>query len=100
MLLRSLQAKAPTTRYLDAPFVVDDYEPKNYGKTFRGSMSMNDALTRSVNIVAVKVLLDIGFEPTINTAHNMGIKSKLKPTYSLALGSNEVNLSGINQCLR
>ncbi|UKO99712.1 transglycosylase domain-containing protein [Nostoc sp. UHCC 0870] len=84
--------KSPNDTYLDAPFVVDDYEPKNYGKTFRGSMSMNDALTRSVNVVALKVLLDIGFEPTINTAHNMGIKSKLIPTYSLSLGSNEVNL--------
>ncbi|MGH1396748.1 MAG: transglycosylase domain-containing protein [Trichormus sp.] len=84
--------KSPNDRYLDAPFVVDNYEPKNYGKTFRGWMTMNDALTRSVNVVALKVLLDIGFEPTINIAHNMGIKSKLLPTYSLALGSNEVNL--------
>ncbi|MBD2364333.1 penicillin-binding protein 1A [Anabaena minutissima FACHB-250] len=84
--------KSPNDSYLDAPFVVDDYEPKNYGKTFRGWMSINDALTRSVNVVALKVLLDVGFEPTINIARNMGIKSKLLPTYSLALGSNEVNL--------
>lgn len=84
--------KSPNDSYLDAPFVVDDYEPKNYGETFRGSMSIRDALTRSVNVVAVKVLLDVGFEPIINVAHNMGIKSKLLPTYSLALGSNEVTL--------
>ncbi len=84
--------KSPYDRYVDAPYVVDGYEPKNYGKTFRGSMSMRDALTRSINIIAVKVLIDVGFEPTIKLAHNMGIKSELKPTYSLALGSNEVNL--------
>ncbi|MBH8553606.1 penicillin-binding protein 1A [Nostocaceae cyanobacterium CENA357] len=84
--------KSPYDGYMDAPFVVDDYEPKNYGKTFRGSMSMRDALTRSINVIAVKVLIDVGFEPTIKLAHNMGIKSELKPTYSLALGSNEVNL--------
>jgi penicillin-binding protein 1A len=84
--------KSPYDTYLDAPFVVDDYEPKNYGKTFRGSMSMQNALTRSINVIAVKVLIDVGFEPTIKMAHNMGIKSELKPTYSLALGSNEVNL--------
>ncbi|WGV28903.1 transglycosylase domain-containing protein [Halotia branconii] len=84
--------KSPYDSYVDAPFVVDDYEPKNYGKTFRGSMSMRDALTRSINVIAVKVLIDVGFEPTIKLAHNMGIKSDLQPTYSLALGSNEVNL--------
>jgi penicillin-binding protein 1A len=34
----------------------------------------------------------VGFEPTIQLAHKMGIQSELKPMYSLALGSAEVNL--------
>ncbi|ABA20574.1 Penicillin-binding protein 1A [Trichormus variabilis ATCC 29413] len=84
--------KNPYDTYVDAPLVVDGYEPKNYGETFRGTMNMRDALTRSVNVVALKVMLDVGFEPTIQLAKNMGIKSKLNPHYSLALGSNEVNL--------
>ncbi|MEA5580657.1 PBP1A family penicillin-binding protein [Nodularia harveyana UHCC-0300] len=84
--------KSPYKRYLDAPLVVDGYEPKNYNRRFRGSMTMRDALTRSINVIAVKVLLDVGFQPIINTAHNLGIKSPLQPTYSLALGSHEVNL--------
>ncbi|MCC5605562.1 penicillin-binding protein 1A [Nostoc sp. CHAB 5834] len=84
--------KSPYDSYEDAPFVVDGYEPKNYSERFRGSMNIRDALTRSINIVAVKVLIDVGFTPTIKLAHDMGIKSELKPTYSLALGSNEVNL--------
>ncbi|MEH1938331.1 MAG: penicillin-binding protein 1A [Nostoc sp.] len=84
--------KSPYDSYEDAPFVVDGYEPKNYSEKFHGSMNMRDALTRSVNIIAVKVLIDVGFTPTIKLAHDMGIKSELKPTYSLALGSNEVNL--------
>ncbi|MBD2168564.1 penicillin-binding protein 1A [Calothrix membranacea FACHB-236] len=84
--------KSPYDSYLDAPFVVDGYEPKNYSENFRGWMNMRDALTSSINIIAVKVLIDVGFEPTIKLAQEMGIKSELKPTYSLALGSNEVNL--------
>lgn len=84
--------KSPYHSYLDAPFVVDGYEPKNYSESFRGMMTMRDALTRSINVVALKVLLDVGFEPTIKLAKNMGIKSELKPHYSLSLGSNEVNL--------
>ncbi|WP_084227400.1 transglycosylase domain-containing protein [Nostoc sp. KVJ20] len=84
--------KSPYDAYQDAPFVVDGYEPKNYSERFRGSMNIRDALTSSINVIAVKVLIDMGFTPTIKLAHDMGIKSELKPTYSLALGSNEVNL--------
>ncbi len=83
---------SPYREYEDAPFVVDGYEPKNFSEKFHGSMSIRDALTKSVNIIAVKVLISVGFNPTIKLAHDMGIKSDLKPTYSLALGSNEVNL--------
>lgn len=84
--------KNPYDTYEDAPFVVDGYEPKNFSKNFHGSMSLIEALTKSINIIAVKVLINTGFEPTIKLAHDMGIKSELRPTYSLALGSNEVNL--------
>lgn len=84
--------KSPNDTYLDAPFIVDDYEPQNFGRTFRGYMTMRDALSRSTNVIAVKVLLDVGFQPIINTARNLGIKSPIQPTYSLALGAHEVNL--------
>lgn len=81
---------SPTDGYLDAPYVVDGYEPKNFGKTHRGWISMGNALTRSINVVAVKVLIDVGFDPVIKLANQMGIESKLQPIYSLALGSTEV----------
>jgi len=57
-----------------------------------GWLSIRDALASSINVVALKVLIDVGFEPTIQLAHQMGIKSQLKPTYSLALAPPEVNL--------
>ena len=84
--------KNPYDSYLDAPFTVDGYEPKNSSQKFSGWLNLRNALTHSVNTVAVKLLIDVGFEPTIKLAHEMGIKSELRPTYSLALGSNEVNL--------
>ncbi|MBP5977591.1 penicillin-binding protein 1A [Brasilonema sp. CT11] len=82
----------PYDTYLDAPLVVDGYEPKNFDEGYRGVLSMRDALTKSVNIVAVRILMKVGFQPTIQLAHKMGIQSELKPMYSLALGSSEVNL--------
>jgi penicillin-binding protein 1A len=83
---------SPYATYLDAPFDVDGYRPENYGRKYNGWMSLRDALTNSVNIVSVKLLIDVGFDPVIQTAHNMGIKSDLVPAYSLALGTSEVNL--------
>jgi penicillin-binding protein 1A len=83
---------SPYRGYLDAPFQVDDYTPRNYNDDHSGWISMRDALTLSVNTVAVKVLINTGFQPVIDIAQKMGIKSELKPTYSLALGASEVNL--------
>ncbi len=83
---------SPNRGYLDAPYVVDGYEPKNYSEEFRGWISIRDALISSINVVAVKTLIDVGWEPIIEVAKKMGIESTLHPTYSLALGASEVNL--------
>jgi penicillin-binding protein 1A len=82
----------PEKTYMDAPFQVDNYKPKNAGKGHKGSISMRGALTNSINIVAVKILIDTGFQPVMDLAHKMGIESELKPYYSLALGGLEVNM--------
>ncbi len=83
---------SPYDSYLDEPYKVDGYRPRNYGNKHSGWMSMSDALSRSVNVIAVKVLVDVGFEPAMKLAKDMGIKSPLKPTYAMALGAYEVNL--------
>lgn len=83
---------SPYRSYLDERFKVDGYQPKNYGNKYRGWMSIREALTNSINVVAVKALIDIGFEPVIKLSQDMGIQSKLSPTYALALGAYEVNL--------
>jgi penicillin-binding protein 1A len=83
---------SPYRGYLDGPYTVDGYTPKNYSDKYRGWINLLDALTYSANVVAVKALIDIGWDPTIAIAKKMGIESTLKPTYSMALGASEVNL--------
>ncbi|WP_445727649.1 transglycosylase domain-containing protein [Kamptonema formosum] len=84
---------SPYDGYRNLPMRVDGYKPENYGKSYSGGwISMAEALAKSVNVVAVKVLTEVGFEPTIKLAHEMGIKTELKPYYALALGAIEVNL--------
>ena len=83
----------PEKKYLDAPYAVDGYRPKNYGNRYRGYyVPIHKALASSINVVALKSLIDIGWTPTITIAKKMGIESELQSTYSLALGASEVNL--------
>jgi penicillin-binding protein 1A len=84
---------SPYRSYTDAPYIVDGYQPENYGDKYSGGqVSMRQALASSLNVVAVQTLVNVGWNPIINIAQRMGIKSELKPTYSLALGAWEVNL--------
>lgn len=84
---------SPNKTYEDAPITLDGgYKPKNYGGNYRGTVTMIDALISSINIVSLKTLLDVGFDPVIDVAHRMGIESDLYPAYALALGASEVNL--------
>ena len=69
------------------------WAPTNANGYFTGdSMPLKAAFAQSINSVAVKVGQEVGIQNIANTARNMGIKSKLDPTPSLALGSSDVNL--------
>ena len=78
----------------DAPIVFDDenlesaWRPQNYTGEFYGPLSLREALTKSVNIVSIKLLRELG----INAAHEYIQKfgydqSRLPKDLSLALGS-------------
>ena len=69
------------------------WAPTNANGYFTGdSMSLRKAFAQSVNSIAVKLGQEVGIPNIINTAHAMGIKSKLDSTPSLALGASDVNL--------
>lgn len=55
-------------------------------------VTLKQAFAMSINSVAVKIGQEVGIPQIVKTAHDMGIKSKLDPTPSLALGSSDVNL--------
>lgn len=83
---------SPHDSFQDVPFMVDGYQPKNYGHTYKGRISMTQALSKSANVPAVRALIEVGFEPTIHLARALGIQSPLQSYYSTALGANEVTL--------
>ncbi|MDJ0649852.1 MAG: penicillin-binding protein 1A [Xenococcaceae cyanobacterium MO_188.B19] len=84
---------SPNKTYPDRQLSIEDYEPRNYKEKYRKTnVSLYNALAISINTIALQTSLDVGLNPIIKIAQNMGIDSEMQPTYSLALGSWEVNL--------
>lgn len=72
-----------------------DYIPRNYSGTFRGNVSMRQALSMSLNIPAVKTLEAVGIDRAINMAERLGIETftdRKRYGLSLAIGGAEVTL--------
>ena len=69
------------------------WTPSNANGYFTGdSIALKSAFARSINSVAVRLGQEMGIKRIIETAKEMGIKSPLDDTPSLALGSSDVNL--------
>ena len=74
-----------------------EYIPQNYDGMFRGEITLREALAQSLNIPAIKVLLDFaGIQESIGTAKTLGITTLNRPLSdygpSLVLGGGEVRL--------
>jgi penicillin-binding protein 1A len=67
------------------------YHPSNFeGWKGHDPLRLREALANSVNVVAVRVLQDVGPPNVVSWAQALGIESPMKPDLSLALGSYEV----------
>ncbi len=74
----------------DFPFSDGKYRPQNFGNKYYGVVTLTDALTMSMNSVAVQLAKYVGVDRVISVARRMGITSQLDPNLALALGSSEV----------
>ncbi|MBI5561927.1 MAG: PBP1A family penicillin-binding protein [Deltaproteobacteria bacterium] len=97
----------PATVVVDSPLVFDmpvvakenggedlkdQWRPKNYDDQFNGPTTVREAVAKSRNVVAIKVLKGVGVDNVISYARLMGINSPLSRDLSLALGSSGVTL--------
>lgn len=73
------------------PSVLDGYKPKNYDKKTAGDPKrMREALAKSVNVSAAWLVHQAGPKTVADLATDLGIRSKLGATPSIALGAYEV----------
>ena len=78
----------------DAPFEASAaYRPQNFGQHYYGEVSLDSALTKSLNTASVRLMQASGGpKATIKTASKLGVRAPLEADLSLALGSGALSL--------
>jgi penicillin-binding protein 1A len=89
----------PTSVVVDSPVCIGNWCPKNYSGGFSGSMTLTQALVRSINIIPVKLSIALGNgNPKIgrakikDTARKAGLRTPLPDTPSMPIGADEVTV--------
>ena len=88
----------PATIINDAPILIDasetgsvPWEPKNFDGGFDGPIRMRTALTKSKNLVSIRILQAIGPQYAQDYITRFGFDPKLHPAYlTMALGAGSV----------
>ena len=70
----------------------DNWSPENSHDDYAGFYSMEGALSKSINTIAVDVLIQTGIPNVIDLAKRMGVNSELPKYPSLALGTASISL--------
>jgi penicillin-binding protein 1A len=84
----------PATVITDAPIVYRDEEsgvswkPENFGSSFKGEVTLRDALVHSMNIPAVKTAAALGPDALVRWAKEVGITTPVKRELGSAIGSS------------
>ncbi|HEX8574087.1 MAG TPA: transglycosylase domain-containing protein [Allosphingosinicella sp.] len=82
----------PDSPVADTPLRIGDWQPKNYGDQYRGTLTLRDALALSSNVAAVRLSERVGRQNVIAAARDLGVRSPLNDNPSLALGTSGVTL--------
>lgn len=86
---------SPDTYFANERKVYEEYDnwsPENSHDDYTGFYSMEGALAKSINTIAVEVLMKAGISNVVDLAKRMGIDSDLPEYPSLALGTASISL--------
>ena len=87
------EGMTPASVVLDQPITLatpeGEWRPENYDRTFSGPVTIRHALARSINLVAIQVLEEIGADKVIALSRRLGLRNRMAPVPSLAIGACE-----------
>ncbi|RYG93866.1 MAG: penicillin-binding protein, partial [Alphaproteobacteria bacterium] len=82
----------PSDPITDRPVCIGDWCPQNYGRSYKGTVSLQSAFAQSLNTVPVTLSIKTGREPIAQLSHRMGLRAEYPVTRSLALGVASVSV--------
>ena len=65
----------PDTTVEDKPFKLGDWQPQNYDRRFRGTVTMRQTAINSLNVPTIRFAENVGIDKVLNTAENLGIST-------------------------
>jgi penicillin-binding protein 1B len=71
------------------PAGADVYQPRDFHGDFMGDITVRTALALSLNVPAVSLAQQVGFDKVVDMARRAGLNDGIKATPSVALGSYE-----------
>ncbi len=79
----------PDSVISDGPINWGGWQPKNYGRSYSGKMTLTTALVKSVNTVPVRLAKEhLSIPPIKAMAEAMGVESKLESHKTMVLGTS------------
>ncbi|SHE39863.1 penicillin-binding protein 1A [Devosia limi DSM 17137] len=82
----------PSDTISDRPVCIGDWCPQNYGRNYKGQVSLESAFAQSINTVPVTLSIKTGRDTIADLSHRMGIQNEYPVTRSLALGVASVSV--------
>ena len=92
----------PNSKVVDGPVCIGNWCPQNYGHSYSGSVTLTQAITRSINVVPVKLSIALGGKSPnpakagrvkiTEVARRFGLTAPLPDTPSMPIGSDEVTV--------
>jgi penicillin-binding protein 1A len=70
----------------------EPWTPRNSGEKYGGTRTLKNALANSVNTITARLINEIGPQPVIDLAHNLGIEQDILPVPSIALGTPDLSV--------
>ncbi len=93
----------PASIFMDAPLVFDDaqlesqYRPANDNNRYNGPTRLREALYRSINLVSMRVLLQVGAGRTLDYVRRFGFDTRTFPRNTqLAIGGGTMAVTPID----
>lgn len=72
--------------------LLQDWTPRNSDGKYGGMLTLSMGLGKSVNTITAYLLREVGIQPVIDLAHNMGIESELPFQPSICLGVSDISV--------